>query len=283
MARIVIAGCGDVGTRLGVLLHQAGHQVWGLRRNVARLPAEIQPISADLNRTEDLTQLPDALDYVFYTSAAGGFSDARYQAAYVDGVRNVLDALKMQQQKIKRFFFTSSTSVYAQSEGEWVDESSPALASGFSGKSIRSGETLCWQSDYPATVVRFGGIYGPGRTRLLDTLKQGNASCVEGVYSNRIHCDDCARVLLHLLQHDAPESLYLAVDDAPVLQCEVLQWLAQRLQVTGPDIVDTPVSEREGRLRSNKRCDNTRLKNSGFRFDYPSYREGYSAMLDIRL
>jgi nucleoside-diphosphate-sugar epimerase len=281
MARIVIAGCGDVGTTLGNLLNRSGHEVWGLKRNPQSLPPTIKPLAADLTRPESLAVLPAAIDYVFYAAAAGGFNEQQYRAAYCDGVHNLIAVLYQQSQDIKRFFFVSSTSVYAQSAGEWIDEDSPAEAAGFSGESLRAGENLLWQSRYPGTVVRFAGIYGPGRTRLIDSVFGGTASCVANVYSNRIHRDDCARMLQHLLQLQQPESLYLGVDDAPVLQCEVLQWLAARLGVAGPGITTVSAADRAGRARmgSNKRCSNTRLKTSGFAFTYPSYREGYAALL----
>lgn len=280
MARVLIAGCGDVGSALALRLQQVGHEVWGLKRNPATLPGGIAGIAADLTDPGSLTQLPPRLDYVVYTAAAGGYSEERYRAAYVDGINNVLDALQRQDQQLRRVVFTSSTSVYAQHQGEWVDETSPADAPSFSGRCLRQGETALWQGPYPATVIRFGGIYGPGRTRLLDNLRRGTATCVDDppLYTNRIHRDDCAAALQHLLELAAPEPLYLGVDDEPAPQCEVLRWLAQRLGVPGPTAVAHAVGEAAA-MRANKRCRNRRLRASGFCFCYPSYREGYGALL----
>ena len=85
MSRIVIAGCGDVGTRLGLTLSAAGHEVWGLRRQPQRLPDPIRPLAADLRDPNTLGTLPEGIDALYYTAAAGGYREENYRAAYVDG------------------------------------------------------------------------------------------------------------------------------------------------------------------------------------------------------
>ena len=289
MARILIAGCGDVGTTLGLTLSATGHDVWGLKRHPADLPPPVQPLAADLTDPTTLTALPANLDAVVYSAAAAGFSKAHYQAAYVEGVRNLLNALRQAGQHPKRLLFTSSTSVYAQHQGEWVDEDSPAEADGFSGRCLREGEQWIWGSGWPAVAVRFGGIYGPGRTRLIDSVREGSATCFDGspIYTNRIHRDDCARTLAHLLEYPEPEPLYLAVDDDPAPLDEVLNWLADQLNVPHPPRLLQPPAKPGAetrrdpatRMRASKRCRNARLRASGFQFRYPSYREGYAALL----
>ena len=286
MARILIAGCGDIGATLGQQLHAAGHEVWGLKRRPADLPPGIQPLAADLTDPATLNTLPPALDGVVYSAAAAGFSESHYQAAYVAGVQNLLDALRQAGQQPRRLLFTSSTSVYAQHQGEWVDEDSPAEADSFSGRCIRTGEQLLWDSPWPAVAVRFGGIYGPGRTRLIESVRAGTATRPAGppLYTNRIHRDDCARVLEHLLFLPEPAPLYLAVDDDPAPLDEVLSWLAAQLGVPEPPLAtDLPLKPGAGagdpalRMRASKRCRNARLHASGFQFCYPSYRDGYAA------
>jgi len=289
MARILIAGCGDVGATLGQSLSAAGHEVWGLKRHPADLPPGIQPLAADLTDPATLTVLPPALDGVVYSAAAASFSEAAYQAAYVAGVRNLLDALRRAGQQPHRLLFTSSTSVYAQHQGEWVDEDSPAEADGFSGRCIRAGEQWVWDSGWPAVVVRFGGIYGPGRTRLIASVRAGTATRPAGppLYTNRIHRDDCARVLEHLLFLPEPAPLYLAVDDDPAPLGEILSWLAAQLDAPEPPLAaNLPLKPGAAagdpalRMRASKRCRNARLRASGFQFRYPSYRDGYAALLN---
>jgi len=275
MARIVIAGCGDVGTTLGLQLAQAGHTVWGLRRNPARLPAALHPLAADLTDITTLSSLPSELDYLVYAAAAGGYSPERYRAVYADGVTNILHAL--QGQSLRRLVLISSTSVYGQQDAAWLDEKAPADAHGFGPENLRAGENLVWHSGQPSVVIRFGGIYGPGRSRLLDSVRNGSAGCTPGLYTNRIHRDDCAGAIAHLLTLAQTEPLYLGVDNEPALQCEVMDWLAKHLGVARPDRQSAATSAR--RMRANKRCSNARLRASGYQFRYPSYREGYRALL----
>ena len=290
MARILIAGCGDVGTALGRNLHAAGHEVWGLKRRPADLPPSIRPLAADLGDPATLTRLPAALDVVVYSAAAAGFSEAQYQAAYASGVRNLLRALRDTGQRPQRLLFTSSTSVYAQHQGEWVDEDSPAEADNFSGRCIRAGEQRMWDSPWPAVAIRFGGIYGPGRTRLIDSVRAGTATRPAGppLYTNRIHRDDCARVLEHLLFLPTPAPLYLATDDDPAPLGEVLGWLAIQLGMPEPPLAANPplkpgagAGDPALRMRASKRCRNARLRASDFQFRYPSYRDGYAALLRL--
>lgn len=278
MTRIVIAGCGDVGAALGVRLAAAGHEVWGLKRDPSALPGSIRPLAVDLTRPETLSALPSGIERVVYAASAGGYSPERYRAAYVDGVRNMLAVLEQRAEAVQRFVLVSSSSVYGQGNGEWIDEDSPAEAEGFAAENLRVGERLVLESGYSATVVRFAGIYGPGRTRLIRQVRSGNASCEAGLYTNRIHRDDCAGVLQHVLGLAEPAEIYLGVDDAPALQCEVLDWLAGELGRPAP-MVATGDRDRV-RPRSNKRCSNRRLRASGWTPSYPDYRAGYRALLD---
>lgn len=278
-SNILIAGCGYVGEKLGTELRRLGHQVWGLRRNVSGLQPMIAPVRADLLQPSSLRALPPNLDFVFYTAAAADQSDGAYRAAYVDGLQNIMTALGEQGQSIRRFFFTSSTAVYAQSQGEWVDETSSTEPTHFSGLRLLEAENLVSKGPYPATVVRLAGIYGPGRAQTIASVRSGHARLTGGppVYMNHIHRDDCAGALCHLMSLNHPESLYLGVDSAPADRREILAWLAERLGVSQPRLEDAPSP---GGRRGAKRCSNARLVASGYQFNYPTYREGYGALIE---
>jgi nucleoside-diphosphate-sugar epimerase len=114
------------------------------------LPSGIQALPADLTRPETLRASPAGLDFVFYTAAADGSNDEAYRAAYVQGLRNLLEALQVQNQRPHRVCFTSSTAVYAQSSGEWVDEGSPTEPVHFSGRRLREAERLLLGGRFPA-------------------------------------------------------------------------------------------------------------------------------------
>jgi len=280
MVRVLIAGCGDVGAELGIRLASDGHLVWGLRRRCNALPSSIHPLIADLTKPETLQSLPPGLDVVFYTAAPSNSTEDAYQATYVDGVRRLLAALAVQGHRLRRFFFTSSTGVYAQRFGEWVDETSPTAPLHFSGRCLLEGEQVVLDGPFSATVLRLGGIYGPGRTRLIDSLRQGTATCTEGLplYTNRIHRDDCAGVLRHLMRLPQPDRLYVGVDHEPVDQCAVLRWLALQLGLPPPKPQISDDATTRSR-RGNKRCSNRKLLATGYTFHYPTFREGYGALL----
>lgn len=279
MAQVLIAGCGYVGEALGAYLAAEGHVVWGLRRHPEGLPSKVHPLAADLTIPKTLHRLPAGLDFVFYTAAPDISSDEAYRDTYVDGLRHLLEALRGQHQQPRRVFFTSSTVVYAQSAGEWVDERSPTEPVHFSGIRMLEAERLVLDGPFPATVLRLGGIYGPGRAGLIERVRRDEAVCAEGppVYTNRIHRDDCAGALQHLMALHQPDDVYIGVDHEPAEECGTLRWLAAQLGVSPP-----PAKRASGvgsRRRGNKRCRNTKLVDSGYVFRYPNFREGYAALL----
>lgn len=279
MAKILIAGCGDLGCELGSQLSGQGHSVYGLRRDTSQMPDCIEPIASDL--FTQTPNLPDQLDYVFYIVSASGYKDVAYYQAYVLGVKHLLKGLA--KQKVKRIFYISSSSVFGQSDGEWVTEDSPVEGKHFASKRLLEGEETIQESKFPATVIRFGGIYGPGRTHLIDLVLQGKAHCMEGVYSNRIHSEDCVGMMLHLMQLDETDpkkvaSLYIGVDDEPTPTCEVYEWLAEELSVS--DIEHLEPTENSRMQRSNKRLSNRRIRESGYDFHYPSFRDGYGKLIE---
>jgi nucleoside-diphosphate-sugar epimerase len=276
----LIAGCGYVGCALGIELAEAGHEVFGLRRDPTDLPAAIRGIAADLSQVDALAGIPDGLDFVFYLASAGGGGDEAYRAVYIDGVGSLLDAMRQQGVEPRRFFFASSTSVYGQSRGEWVDEASPTRPTSFRGDLLLCGERLALASKIPTTVVRLGGIYGPGRDRLIRGVAKRRVRTRKGQthFTNRIHRDDAAGLFHHLMERDSVDDLYLGVDMESAEESELLSWMAERLGV-GP-LEDAPAdSPAEMRRAGSKRCRNTRLLESGYAFRYPSFREGYGAML----
>ncbi|CRI59736.1 SDR family oxidoreductase [Pseudomonas sp. CCOS 191] len=278
----LIVGCGDVGGRLARQLLAHGWQVDGLRRSVRDLPEGVRPVAADLSNP----QLPEAWparapDYLVYCVAANQHDEAGYQAAYVDGLRHVLDWLKTNGQRPRRLLFVSSSSVYAQQDGEWIDESAATAPEGYSGKVMLEAERLALGSGIPASIVRLTGIYGPGREWLLSQVRQGYRVAEEPpLYGNRIHAEDAAGLLAHLLQADARgvalDDCYIGVDDDPAPLAEVVGWLREYLGVTEWS------DEQRVRRTGSKRCSNARARALGWAPQYPSYKEGYAAILQGR-
>jgi nucleoside-diphosphate-sugar epimerase len=278
MVKVLIAGCGYVGSALGAALVADGDVVWGLRRRVVSLPAGVQPIEADLAVAKTLRDLPPELDFVVYAASPGGPDDALYRTAYVEGLGRLLDALAAQKQNPRRIFLLSSTSVYGQEKGEWVDEESPTVPRDFRGKRILEAEGLLAASGQASSVVRLGGIYGPQRASMIEKVRSGRATYSRGTprYTNRIHRDDCAGALRHLMRLPSPESLYIGVDCEPADDATVLRWLSGALGAPEPR---TDRDSGEPERGNNKRCRNDRLLASGYSFRYPTFREGYAALL----
>lgn len=281
MAKILIAGCGYVGSALAAELVMEGHDVWGLRRRPLSLPLGVRPIAADLGDPSALKDLPGRLDAVVYLVSAGGADDPHYRSAYVEGPRILLEALDAQMPAPGRFLFVSSTAVYAQDHGEWVDETSPTEPTHFSGRRLLEGEQLVLAGPIRPVVVRLAGIYGPRRTRLIEQVRSGTATYRRRPeqWTNRIHRDDCAGVLKHLLFLERPERLYLGVDCEPASQRAVMEWIAGALGAPTPRAVSAADSGVR-RSRGNKRCSNRRLLESGYVFRFPTYREGYRQVLE---
>ena len=278
MSGVLIIGCGYVGTALGIELSMSGFQVWGMRRDPSRLPASIQPLACDLAELSKFS-LPCQPDYIFYMPSAGQYDAITYQKTYVNGVENLTKCIKFNQIKPKRLFYVSSTSVYGQSDGSWVDESTAPQPNSAMAECLLQGEQVLLQAPWPATVVRFGGIYGPERSNFIDQIKQGKMLLSpQPLYTNRIHRDDCAGLLHFLMQQPQLAELYLGVDCEPSLKNTVITWLAGELGLPVP-AVESETSLPERRMRGNKRCSNQRLLAAGYDFKYPSFREGYHSLI----
>ncbi|MEM9729474.1 MAG: SDR family oxidoreductase, partial [Myxococcota bacterium] len=267
--KILIAGCGDVGNALGRRMIQSGHQVWGIRRTVSALSPGIEPWPVDLTDRGSLRAPPTEFDVMVYAASADRRDAESYRATYVDGLRHTIDSLRDAGSPLTRILFTSSTAVYGQSQGEWVDEESTTAPRRFNGEILLEAEDVVTALD-GGVVLRLSGIYGPGRTRLLRKVWSGEATATDS-WTNRIHVEDCGAALAHLIQLEKPASVYLGSDDAPVTTAEVVQWMSQQLGVDSP-----PVGNAE---TVNKRCRNARLVQSGFTFIYPTFREGYAPMV----
>ena len=290
MARALIVGCGFVGTALGRRLLADGWEVWGVKRDPSGLPEGITPVAADVSDAGSLMgSLLVEPDVVVYAVSADERTEEAYRTAYVDGVRTVMSVLLEGGHLPDRLLYVSSTAVYGDQGGDWVDETTSTDPEGFRGRILLAGETVAGTgggTGVPGVSVRLGGIYGPGRTSLIRKVRDGKALCPPGgpYYTNRIHRDDAVGILAHLADPALPDrsgdglhDVYLGVDRDPAPYCEVLRWIADQLDVPPPETGDDGSLER--RRRSNKRCRSDRIVEAGYTFRYPSYRDGYGELL----
>ncbi len=282
---ILIAGCGYVGGRLAQLLVEDGRHVAGLKRNASTLPNGVLGIAADVSDAATLSGLRgtvgEPVDALVYAVAPGGRSEGAYRTAYVDGLRNVLNALGAPGPEPRRVLLVSSTGVYGPEDGRWVDEDTPPEPADPTGRVVLEGERLIGQLGEHGIVLRLGGIYGPGRTRTVRRVLSGEAGCpAPNSFANRIHRDDAAGALRHLLDLPAPAPLYVGVDRDPAPLREVYRWVAERGGVPDPCARGEGHEDSTGRRGTNKRCSSRRLVESGYRFRYPTFREGYRSLVD---
>ena len=272
MARcVLVAGCGYVGAALAVQLIRRGDRVYGLRRDPAALPDGVLPLAADLTSASSLKRIPSDVEQVVFAAAASERSEPGYRAIYVDGLSRLLDTLSAR--SIERMLFTSSTAVYGQDDGSWVDETSPTEPTRFSGRILREAERVLAGASMPTATLRLAGIYGPSRTwlvrRVADRVATVRGDGAAPRYANRIHRDDCAGALAHLLAVADLEPVYVGVDDAPAPLSEVHAFVAELLGVDLP--IGAPGVGRGG----NKRCRASALLRCGWAPAIPSFREGY--------
>lgn len=279
MARILVVGAGDIGGNLAINLAKTGHEVWALRRSNVVLGEGVQMIQADVSEPETLLDMPDGVDILVYSVASPVFSKEGYHKYYYQGLRHVLNALKAQGQSPQHAFFTSSSSVYHQMDASWVDENSPTEPTSFSGKELLKTEQVLAKSFIPATSVRFPGIYGAGRNRMIEQARQGGyCDPSPEVWTNRVHRDDCVGILEFLinkvLNGEKIEPIYLASDSEPATLFDILEWMKDRIGDVEPDY-DLPEATR----RANRRCSNKRLLEAGYKFKFANYQDGYDNAL----
>jgi nucleoside-diphosphate-sugar epimerase len=284
--RILVVGCGYVGSRLAVKLAGDGHEVFGLSRSPtheARLEAAgARLLLADITRPETLVPLPSNFDWVIncVSSASGG--PAEYRRVYLEGTANLLEWLRMTPPA--RFLYTSSTGVYAQDDGSLVDESSPTDPDTETGRMLVATEQLLLkaaQRGFPAIVLRLAGIYGPGRGYWLRQFLSGQA-VMNGKgerYLNMIHVDDVVGAIVATTVKASSGSVYNVVDNEPVQQITLFEWLSKTLGREVPPYGEAGGAAR-GRGATNKRVSNRKLTTElHYEFKYPTFREGYAAEL----
>lgn len=274
--KILLVGFGDIAARLAPRLTADGCQVSALRRSVIQ-DTGLTAWRGDCRDESLLAQAVAGQDVVVATLTPDRRSAQGYREAYEESAAALARVLASCTEPPQRVLWVSSSRVYGESEGEWVDELTPARPRDFAGHSLLAAEEILRQQLVPVSVVRFTGIYGPGRTRLIDQVRAGHcAPPLPQLWTNRIHSEDCAGVLHHLIschrQRRLLASLYLASDCEPVPLHDVQGWLAQRL---GVSVTALP----EATVAASRRCSNRHLLDTGYCFQYPSWREGYESVL----
>jgi nucleoside-diphosphate-sugar epimerase len=273
--RVLLAGCGDLGIRVAQRLLARGDEVWALRRQPPQKDdSGIRWLSADLTQPETLRVLPSGITQLAYLPTPDRRDEVAYRATFVDGLHHLLEALGSQ--SLERVLLVSSSAVYGEHGGDRVDESTPPAPPGFNGRVLLEAEQLLAAQPITSIVLRLAGLYGPGRLQLLERLRTGQVRVPRALphWANRIHIDDAAAAIVHLLELADPLSLYVGVDSTPLPLDVLYDYLAGLVGAPLPGDGQAPPGV------GSKRLSNARLRASGFRPHWPDAREGYAALVD---
>ncbi|WP_026819791.1 epimerase [Arthrobacter castelli] len=272
---VLIAGCGDLGTEIGLRFADAGYQVAGIRRSPEVLPDPITGLRCDL--ATQRPPVPTETKIVVMATSPDARTEDAYRAAYLRSLEHLLDGLDAADTTVERMILVSSTAVHDTNDGGWITEDSATEASTATAAVLAETERLLHARLPQATILRLAGLYGPGRTRLIDRVRTGTAQLPSTKrYTNRIHRDDAAAAIVHLATAVSdPASVYLGADDEPCPRADVMRFLADEIGATLLPAADS------GDLNapSGKRVSNRRLTGTGFALRYPTYRHGYRAIL----
>ena len=289
--RVAVLGCGYVGLALGRQL-AGDHEVVGVRRSEAGLEAVraagLTAVEADVTVPETLDAVP-AVDAVVFAASSGGRDVAAAREVYVEGQRRAIEHFGARADPPERYVYTSSTGVYGDHDGDWVDETTPLDPQTDRAAALVEAERVALEGASAAgmepTVARLAGLYGPDRYRLERYL----TGPVTAGYLNLVHREDAAGAIAHFLETGAAGGdVVLVVDDEPVDRRVLADWLADACGEPAPPTRTVAEARSDAdrsaaasrRLRADKRCDNGYLRSLGYELRYPTFRAGYRAAVE---
>ena len=283
----LIFGCGYLGRRVARQWHDAADEVVVVTRSVEKAgdfeSHGYETVVADVTRPKTLRNLPGAGTVLFAVghdrSTGKSIADV-----YVEGVRNALAALPP---AASRFIYVSTTGVYGNANGGWVDEETPPDPQREGGRaSLAAEQTL---AAHPlgrrSIILRLAGIYGPGRVPFIDRLRAAEPIPARGAgHLNLIHVEDAAAVVVaatRLAPFDDGPRIYCVSDGHPVQRSEYYGEVARQIGAQPPQFVEPdPNSPRARRASADRRVRNDRvLADLHVKLAYPDYRAGLAALL----
>lgn len=270
----LIIGCGYVGERVADMLDQQRHEVIGVTHSsdsAGRLSAA-KPYhvhACDVSDRTDVQRLAAGLkttpDTIIHCASSNRGGAEAYRKVYLEGCSHLQQCFPA-----ARILFTSSSSVYPQTDGSAVTEDSDASPDRETSRLLREAEDLVLLRG--GCVARLAGIYGPGRSFVLKNFLEGTASIEgndgNGRYLNQIHCDDAATALVQLVA-TRPQGIFNVVDDMPMTQRECFTALARRFRKPVPPVAEPDTNRK--RAWTHKRLSNSKLRATGWVPRYPSY------------
>lgn len=290
--RLVILGCGYVGSAVAQAAVAAGARVESLTRNpekaaLLRTQGLAKVVVAELSSFEWHGQIEGGADFVVNCVSSGGGPNG-YHQSYLAGMASILAWAAKGSKPVGTLLYTSSTSVYPQGDGVVVEETASAEGATPNGKIIRESEQLLQNASTMSClrwfILRLAGIYGPGRHHLLNQLRDG-ASTLGGSgdhHLNLIHRDDIVSAVLACLT--APSTVgsqvFNVADTAPALRAEVVRWLAEQLHRPMPEFDGLPGARRGGEPMPDRVIASGKIRQLlGWKPKYADYRAGFGDIL----
>lgn len=275
MYSILVVGAGYLGGAVARYFHAKKQKVTAIvRTDASRAVLESQGIAAlamDLTRPESIPPLPKA-HFIVMALAPGSRDAETYRAVYVQAAGNFLKAIQPNPSPTL-LLYISSSGVWPDAAGEWIDETAVPAPDSERSRILLEAEAQILRAPLPSAIFRLSGIYGPGRNRLAEARQGEFKSETAERYLNLIHVEDAVRAMPVLFNLARDNQIYIGSDDQPVLRSEFYAWLYSRLGKPLP--VQPEIFAQPG----GKRLSNVKLKALGFSFLYPSFREGYEAIL----
>lgn len=278
--RKLVVGCGYLGLRVAQLWLAAGDQVFAVTRSPSKAERlaslGIEPIVGDV--VAGPLELP-VVDTVLFAIGYERASKQPIQQVYAGGLSHVLSSKQLATAK---FIYISSTGVYAQNDGGWVNEQSPCRPVRAGAVASLAAEELLRSSSRRGMILRMAGLYGPGRIpRSAELLAGKPIDAPAHGWLNLIHVDDAAAIVLAAERKGTPGAVYVIADGAPPTRRQYYEELARLLgappPVFAPPPADSPAAERAA---ADKRVDSSRsLHELGVQLCYPTFRHGLAAIV----
>ncbi len=280
----LVVGHGYLGSRVAKLWQSQGKTVFVTtrdRRKIAPLESSgLRPILCDVTDPASLVGRLAEVNTVLYAVGFDRLSNKRLREVCVGGLQNVLNALSANTQRV---IYVSTTGVYGQDDGDWIDEDSPCHPSRESGRAFLDAEEAlrAHALGRRAIILRLAGIYGPGRIPSAEDLRAGRAiQASADAFLNLIHVDDAARVVVAAEAHAKPPRIYLVADGHPVVRREFYDEVSRLFRTPAP-VIEAPIAGVDRRGNSSKRVNIARLvREVPVEFKFRTYREGLAAIAD---
>jgi nucleoside-diphosphate-sugar epimerase len=283
----VVIGCGYVGMRVAKRLASQGHRVYGVRRQIANTTefddAGVIPLQIDITVPEQVELIPKTIQWAINAVSSSKRGADGYREIYSNGTNSLTHHLSTLPD-FRHYVHTSSTSVFGQTDGSWIDEGSERQPSTETSQILVDVEDhllrAFQEGGFPASIARVSGIYGPERGYLFQQYLKNEAKMVGNGSRiiNMVHVDDVVSAITQILETGDPGTAYNITDSCPTTQLEFFSWLASELQRPLPRSASEAELKQRKRAITNKRVSNRRLTEElRYSLLYPTFRDGYAA------